>query len=63
MIEKNKIWAISWRYLDNSSWGILDDIAYENWNTADHIARTLRNEVTDKDYTVVELGVVRGELK
>lgn len=63
MKEDNKVWVIMWGYWDGSAFGVVGNIAYDDWQTAQHIQSTLTKESTEKKYTLVELGVVQGELK
>jgi len=62
MKEENKAWVITWRHYDGSDSGIVNNVAYECWQAAQHIKDTLNAEGAYKEYKVVELGVVRGEL-
>ena len=63
MNEENKVWVITWRYHDGSDSGVVNGMAYEDWQAAQHIKDTLVVEGAPKWYQVVELGVVRGELR
>jgi hypothetical protein len=62
MKAENTVWVIMWRYSDGSDSGIVSNMAYEDWNAAQHIRDTLVAEGAPKVYKVVELGIVRGEL-
>jgi hypothetical protein len=63
MKVENTVWVIVWRYSDGSDSGIVNNISYEDWQAAQHIRDTLVAEGAPKVYKVVELGIVRGELK
>lgn len=52
-----KIWAITWRYLDGSSSGVMD-AAYEDYAFASHVASMLEKEPTMKEYRLVEMTVM-----
>jgi len=58
-----EVWVITWEYLDKSDHGIVGDLAYEDFNAATHIARTLSEQSTGKNFTAVKLGLVTGALQ
>jgi hypothetical protein len=58
-----EIWVITWEYSDKSGHGIVGDLAYEDWNAATHIARTLSEQGTGKNFEAVKLGLVTGALR
>ena len=58
-----EVWVITWEYLDKSDHGIVGDLAYEDFNAATHIARTLSEQSINKNFTAVKLGLVTGALQ
>jgi hypothetical protein len=63
MTEENKVWVITWSHYDGSGYGIVNNIAYKDYQAAQHIVDTLRTESAPKQYVLVEMGVVQGELR
>ena len=62
MTDPDVVWLISWEYLDGSGRGVIN-LGYEDQMTADYIKNTLSDENHEKHYTVLKVGIVRGELK
>ena len=58
-----EVWVITWEFSDNSGHGIVGDLAYEDFNAATHIARTLSDQGTGKNFEAVKLGLVTGALR
>ena len=59
----NKAWVITWRYSDGSGSGIVNEMAYRDFNAAQHVCTTLRDADYSKQYQLIELGVIQGELR
>jgi len=58
-----EVWVITWEFSDKSGHGIVGDLAYEDFNAATHIARTLSDQGTGKNFEAVKLGLVTGALR
>ena len=59
-----EVWVITWEYLDKrNGYGIVGDLAYEDFNAATHIAQTLSEQGTGKNFKAVKLGLVTGALQ
>jgi hypothetical protein len=63
MTEENKVWVILWGYWDGSDSGVVNNMAYKDWQAAQHIKATLDSQDPTKKYTLLEVGVVQGELR
>ena len=58
-----EVWVITWEFSDKSGYGIVGDLAYEDFNAATHIAQTLSEQGTNKVFKAVRLGLVTGALQ
>jgi hypothetical protein len=61
MIE-NKVWVITRQYSDGSGYEVMD-LGYSNGDTAYHVWERLKESDSSRDYKIIELGIVQGELK
>jgi hypothetical protein len=58
----NKVWVITRKELDNSGYEVMD-LCYEKYDTAYHVWERLKVSDTSREYKLIELGVIQGELK
>lgn len=58
-----EVWVITWEYKDKIAYGIVGNLAYEDFNAATHIAQTLSEQNTCKNFNAVKLGLVTGALQ
>lgn len=62
MIADNEVYVITWSQYDLSGFGIVNDVAYEDYTTASHIQESLRKSDVSCKYEVIKVGLVRGTL-
>ena len=58
----NKVWVITRKYLDGSGSEVMD-LCYLNGDTAYHVWERLKGSDASREYKIIELGIVQGELK
>lgn len=58
----NTVWAITRQYLDGTGYEVMD-LCYSNNTTAYHVWERLKMSDTSRNYKIIELGVVNGELE
>lgn len=60
MIADNDVYAIMWSHLDNSGFGIVNDVAYEDYETANIIRESLVRSNFSLKYEVFKINLIQG---
>lgn len=62
MISDNEVYVIAWSQYDGIGFGIVSDVAYEDYTTATHIQECLKKSDATAKYEVIKVSLVRGTL-